>query len=123
MSLETTDLFRQDLSRAKGLHQMTDEEVKKVQQVVYSITKDIAAICEENGIPYMLGGGSALGAVRHGGFIPWDDDLDVNVYRKDIDRISLLFRRMNWKKNIRISTLSKCRFGRLDTTVRLHRYS
>ena len=87
MSLETTDLFRQDLSRAKGLHQMTDEEVKKVQQVVYSITKDIAAICEENGIPYMLGGGSALGAVRHGGFIPWDDDLDVNVYRKDIDRL------------------------------------
>ncbi len=87
MALETTDLFRQDLSRARDLHQLTPEEVKKVQQVVYSITKDIAEICEENDIPYMLGGGSALGAVRHQGFIPWDDDLDVNIYRKDIERL------------------------------------
>ena len=79
MALETTDLFRQDMSRASGLHQITPEEVKKIQQVVYSIAKDLAEICEENNIEYMLGGGSALGAVRHGGFIPWDDDLDINV--------------------------------------------
>ncbi|MQN02288.1 MAG: hypothetical protein DUD27_00345 [Lachnospiraceae bacterium] len=88
MALETTDLFKQTLSRAKGLHHMTDEEVKKVQKVVYSITKDVAEICEENDIPYMLSGGTALGAVRHGGFIPWDDDIDLNIYRKDIDRLA-----------------------------------
>lgn len=64
---------------------MTDEEIRQVQQVVYRITVDITQLCEARGIPYMLTGGTALGAVRHGGFIPWDDDIDMVVARKDID--------------------------------------
>ena len=48
---------------------------------------DVIAVCEELEIPYMLGGGTALGAVRHKGFIPWDDDVELNVPRKYIDAL------------------------------------
>ena len=60
--------------------------IKELQNAILNIAKYIHDFCEENGIDYCLMGGSALGAVRHGGFIPWDDDLDlfmsVDNYRK-----------------------------------------
>lgn len=60
--------------------------VKDVQDVLLQMLKDIDAICRENDIPYFLNGGSALGAVRHKGFIPWDDDADISMMRKDFLR-------------------------------------
>lgn len=48
----------------------------ELQNVILNIAKDADAFCQANGIEYCLMGGSALGAKRHGGFIPWDDDLD-----------------------------------------------
>lgn len=83
--LETNELLKQQLSRKAGLHCLTEEETEKVKRCVLETTADIAALCEELQIPYMLGGGSALGAVRHQGFIPWDDDIDLNIPRKYID--------------------------------------
>lgn len=52
------------------------EELRHLQLVVLEIAKDIDKLCRENGIKYYLGGGGAIGTVRHKGFIPWDDDLD-----------------------------------------------
>jgi lipopolysaccharide cholinephosphotransferase len=83
--LETNELFKRELSRKK--HQLTDEELALVKKVTFEILCDVVAVCESENIPYMLGGGTALGAVRHGGFIPWDDDIDINVSRKYIDRL------------------------------------
>lgn len=81
--LETNKIFKTQLSsKAKRL---TQEEIDAVKNITLEIACDVAAVCEENKIPYMLGGGSALGAVRHHGFIPWDDDLDFNVPRRYID--------------------------------------
>lgn len=51
--------------------------VKEIQNGILSIAKDIDIFCLENNIKYYLMGGSALGAMRHKGFIPWDDDLDI----------------------------------------------
>ena len=51
--------------------------VKQVQEKILEIMKYIDKICRENKIIYYIMGGTALGAVRHGGFIPWDDDLDI----------------------------------------------
>lgn len=52
-------------------------ELQHLQKVILSIVKDIDELCRKNGIEYYLFGGSAIGAVRHHGFIPWDDDLDI----------------------------------------------
>ncbi len=60
--------------------------VHDVQQVLLVMLKDIDEICRRNSIPYFLNGGSALGAVRHGGFIPWDDDADISMMREDFLR-------------------------------------
>lgn len=82
-ALETNELFKTELSKTK--HQLTDEELSRVKQITFEILCDVVAVCEEQKIPYMLGGGTALGAVRHKGFIPWDDDIDINVERRYID--------------------------------------
>ena len=44
-------------------------------------------VCKANGLTYFLTGGSALGAVRHHGFIPWDDDMDIALPKKDFDKL------------------------------------
>lgn len=53
------------------------DDLKEVQHAVLGIMKDIDKVCAENHIKYWLYAGTLIGAVRHKGFIPWDDDLDV----------------------------------------------
>ena len=62
------------------MRELTFEEVQKESFAVLLYMKKI---CKENNIPFYLGYGTALGAIRHKGFIPWDDDIDVLMYRKD----------------------------------------
>lgn len=52
-------------------------ELQHLQKVILEIAKDVDALCKSNNITYFLLGGSAIGAIRHQGFIPWDDDLDI----------------------------------------------
>ena len=62
------------------------EDLKHLQKVLLMILKDFIEICEENDLNYYVCGGTALGAVRHNGFIPWDDDVDVYLFRKDYEK-------------------------------------
>ena len=64
--------------------------MNEIQAKLLDMMKWFHAYCEENGLRYYALGGTALGAVRHGGFIPWDDDLDVGMPRADYDRINAL---------------------------------
>lgn len=63
-----------------------DETLKHIQDVELLILKDFIDICDENNIDYYLFFGTEIGAVRHEGFIPWDDDIDVILFRDDYER-------------------------------------
>lgn len=64
----------------------TDEFLDKIHKVSLYILLQFDKICREHDLTYFLDSGTALGAVRHSGFIPWDDDVDVGMPRKDYER-------------------------------------
>ena len=69
-----------------------DEEVlKHLQSLELMILKEFIKICEENDLTYYMYAGSLLGTIRHQGFIPWDDDLDVIMFRDDFERFKQIF--------------------------------
>lgn len=63
-----------------------DDQLRQLQLTQLEMLKLFDKICQEHGIAYSLYAGTLLGAVRHKGFIPWDDDLDVCMSRKNYDR-------------------------------------
>ena len=68
-----------------------DKVLKHLQNLELMILKDFIKICEENNLNYYMYAGSLLGAVRHNGFIPWDDDLDVIMFRDDFEKFKKIF--------------------------------
>ena len=65
----------------------TPEMLRKLQLCEVEMLKDFAELCERNGITYFGTAGTGIGALRHGGFIPWDDDIDVGVLYKDYQKL------------------------------------
>lgn len=68
-------------------------DIKRVQKRLLEIGKNIATILESNNIPYIITFGTLLGAVRHGGFIPWDDDFDFFLFDDTYDKAIELLRK------------------------------
>ncbi|MEX5396987.1 phosphorylcholine transferase LicD [Streptococcus sp. ZJ93] len=73
-------------SQAFSEYHLDDEMIKKLQEELLSIFLDIKSVCDKYQISYMMAGGSLLGTIRHQGFIPWDDDMDLMMFREDYER-------------------------------------
>ena len=67
--------------------------ISEIQDHLYIMLKEFDSFCKENDIKYSLSGGWLLGAIRHNGFIPWDDDLDFFMPRKDYEKLAELWPR------------------------------
>lgn len=66
--------------------QYEQEVLRRLQMVELEILEAVDSVCREYGITYFLDSGTVLGARRHGGFIPWDDDIDLGMPREDYER-------------------------------------
>lgn len=73
--------------------QYDDETLKHLQKVQLKIFNYFLRICKENNITYFIYGGSLLGTIRHQGFIPWDDDIDVIMFRKDYEKLNRILQK------------------------------
>lgn len=67
-------------------HQFTNDTLRQLQETQLEILIEFDRICRKHDIPYQLFAGTLLGSIRHEGFIPWDDDIDLAILRKDYER-------------------------------------
>ena len=82
---------RKTLKDAAGLVEMPEGDKRRLRKIMLEIYADVCSFCAEKGLTVMLGGGSLLGAIRHGGFIPWDDDMDLMMPRADYEALKTSF--------------------------------
>jgi lipopolysaccharide cholinephosphotransferase len=68
-------------------YELSDEEKRRLKKCMLEIYQDVVNVCNKYNLCIMLSGGSALGAVRHKGFIPWDDDIDAMIPREDYNKL------------------------------------
>lgn len=83
---------------------MTDDELKKLHIHILQMMKEVDSLFKKNGIFYVMVGGSVLGAVRHKGFIPWDDDIDICILRNDVEKAEKLLSQL---ENYQYETMEK----------------
>lgn len=70
----------------EDINTLDQEQLEKAKKIMIEILTEVDRICVKYGIQYYLSDGTLLGAIRHGGFIPWDDDLDISMLRKDYNK-------------------------------------
>lgn len=66
--------------------------LRDIQLANLALLKELAYVCEKNNFKYILDAGTLLGAIRHKGFIPWDDDIDILMFREDYEKIVSAFK-------------------------------
>lgn len=96
-----------DRNWASTYNRENNDELRKLQLIELDIMKLFSQVCDKYNLRYYLVGGTMLGAIRHNGFIPWDDDMDVGMPRPDYERFLNVIRKelpdsydfLNYKQN------------------------
>jgi len=101
----------------KSYEEMSPGDFKSLQRKELDILLYFDKFCKEHGLRYYLAGGTLIGAVRHHGFIPWDDDIDVHMPRPDYVKLIGL-----WRHFADTKKYSLC-FSTLESNYRHHAYS
>lgn len=117
MKLSTFDSLKRVMP--EGGFTLSGEQLSRLQETLLFMLRDIAALAQENGLCITLGGGTALGAWRYGGFIPWDDDIDLNIPRADHDRLLALLAEQRADKYWIHTPDRTHNYGILSTRIRL----
>lgn len=82
-----SELMNELAQRTNYLHELTEADSQALKKALLAMYVDIARLCEQHRLTVILCGGSCLGAIRHKGFIPWDDDLDLLMPRPDYEQL------------------------------------
>ena len=78
---------------------LTNKQLQKMHKIQLEMLEEFDRICTKHNLKYILVGGTLLGAIRHNGFIPWDDDIDISMLREDYNKlIEIQKKELNKKK-------------------------
>jgi lipopolysaccharide cholinephosphotransferase len=92
--MKLTKDYMHEASQGSNLfYELSEEERIGLKKCLLEIYQDVVRVCDKYNLCIMLVGGSALGAVRHHGFIPWDDDMDTAMPRKDYNKFIAVFKK------------------------------
>ena len=82
---------KEGFAKSPLVHHLSEEELKQLKSVVFESFEDFDRTAKKHSIFYTASGGTVLGSIRHNGFIPWDDDIDIMMPRKDFDILKAVF--------------------------------
>lgn len=98
---------------------LSETQLQLLQRTLLLILDDLNQICEDNGLRFILIGGSAIGAMRHKGFIPWDDDVDIAMPRVDYEKLRSVLKEKYNKKYVVSDAQDKDNYGKIIPKIRL----
>ena len=99
---------------------LSNDQVKEIQQILLMMLNDIDSICRSNNLRYVLIGGSAIGSIRHAGFIPWDDDVDIAMPRADYEKFLEIIND-KWKDKYTLTdSIRSNNYGKVIPKLRLN---
>lgn len=99
------------VQKRRSNNTLTDHELKMVHAVQLDILKEIKRVCTEASIKYTLSSGTLLGAIRHSGFIPWDDDVDIDMPRESYERFIKIAPKLMDKRYRLITWYTDTKYG------------
>ncbi len=91
MSFKDFLSYKEVLNSNSKVHELSDDDIKALQKCLVTCTQEILDACNKYDIKLILQGGTLLGYARHNGFIPWDDDIDFGLLRKDYNKFIEIF--------------------------------
>jgi lipopolysaccharide cholinephosphotransferase len=111
----------QDIAKqgSNGTAVLTEDQLKQLHQVLLEILDDVIQICNDHDLKFILIGGSAIGALRSGGIIPWDDDIDIAMPRADFETFTAVVREKWSEKYSMLHPQDLDNFGRVIPKIRL----